>query len=161
RIEKALAKLGISYQDVSDPEDDGVQAAYFAEMIGDRGALATLVVTASRGWKDVWVQGGVVSTGIADLPDAQLNEAIGRVNADLQHAPAGLFSRFKLPSFHSRGFTAGVSWSIPQRQVVGTVVIPSGEFSSAVLDSSIRLAAQLAADALATVATARKKESLN
>ena len=157
RIEKALRKLGIPYQDVSDPEDVAVLAAYFAETASDRGDRIALLVTLSREQDDVWVQGGVDPLGLGDQPDEWLNEAVAGFDDDLQHAPANLFSRFKLPRFRARGFRAGVSWSVAQRRIVATVVIPSREFSSAVLDNSIRLIAHLGTTALTTVLLVRQK----
>lgn len=159
RIEKALTKLGYSYQDVSDPEDVEVLAAYFTETTSDRGDRIALLVTLSREKHDVWVQGGVDPLGLTDHPDEWLNQAIATYDADLQHAPANLFSRFKLPRFRARGFRAGVSWSVAQRRIVATVVIPSAEFSSAVLDNSIRLVAHLGTTALATMLLVRQTES--
>ena len=159
RIELALTRLGFSYQDVSDPEDVAVLAAYFTETMSDRGDSIPLLVTLSREKRDVWVQGGVALLGLADQPDEWLNEAIARLDADLQHAPASLFARFKMPRFRARGFRANVSWSAAQRRIVAGVIIPSREFSSAVLDNSIRLVAHLGPTALEALLLARQKES--
>lgn len=159
RIERALTKLGLHYQDVSDPEDVAVPAAYFAETTSDRGDRIALLVTLSREKYDVWVQGGLDLLGLADQPDDWLNEAVADFDADLQHAPPKLFSRFKLPSFRARGFRAEVTWSVAQRRIVATVVIPSREFSSAVLDNSIRLVVHLGTTALTTMLAVRQKES--
>lgn len=159
RIEKALTKLGFSYQDVSDSEDAAVLAAYFTEAMSDRGEGIPLLVTLSREKHDVWVQGGVHLLGLADQPDEWLSEAIAGFDADLQHAPASLFARFKMPRFRARGFRANVSWSAAQRRIVAGVIIPSGEFSAAVLDSSIRLVSHLGTTARATIQLAHRTES--
>ncbi len=159
RIERALKKLNIRYQDVSDPEDATVSAAYFADMATERGARMPVVVSVSRAKNDVWVQGGIDPVDIADLADATIVSAIDAVDTELQQAPASLFSQHKLPRFRARGFSARVSWSPKQRRVVSTVIMPLEEFSSATLQSSIDLAAHLAARANARVLAASTRES--
>ncbi len=154
RVGKALTKLGIPYQDVSDPQDAAVSAAYFIETFAERGEQMQVVVTLSRAQEDVWVQGGVDPVDIAGQPEEQIVAAIGGFDADLRSAPASLFSQLRLPKFRARGFRAHVSWSPRQRRIVSTVIIPGREFSSGTLGSSIQLAAHLCSSALSQVAGA-------
>ena len=154
RVERALAKLGIPYQDVSDPEDASVTAAFFTEApIGPSGVMP-VVVTLSKEQSDVWVQGG------ADLPEAdsqtqdRLSAAVDAADSALRRAPASLFSEHKLPRFRQRGFDARLSWSPRRRQIVATIVIPASELSAATIAGAIALAARLGNDAASEIGRA-------
>ncbi len=159
RIGKALTKLGIPYQDVSDPEDVDVSTAYYAEALDGQGPGIPLVVSVSKQKANVWVQAGVSPAGISDGDSESAVAAIADYDASVQRAPGSLFSQFRLPKFRARGFVANVSWSKGRRRVVSTVVIPAREFSSATLDASIHLATYLTTQAITTLAAASQNES--